>query len=79
MDPHRTVAAFIEDMTHDRRQMTRASTNRTSIEDARPCVSAHLSPLLAGGRAWNPVAAEALVSREIIALLPGDPWKHDDR
>lgn len=44
-----------------------------------PAFLADLSPLLAGGRAWDPVAAEALVSREIIALLPGDPWNRDDR
>jgi hypothetical protein len=38
-----------------------------------------LSPLIAGGRLWDAVAAEGLVSRDLIALLPGDPWKRDDR
>jgi len=30
-------------------------------------------------RRRDPVAADALVSKDLIALLPGDPWKRDDR
>ena len=39
---------------------------------------ADLSPLLAGGAAWDPVAAEALVSQRLVALLPGGPWKGEE-
>lgn len=39
---------------------------------------ADLSPLLATGEAWDPIAAEALISQRLVALLPGDAWKGDD-
>ncbi|MCC7416635.1 MAG: hypothetical protein IT176_05780 [Acidobacteria bacterium] len=39
---------------------------------------ADLSPLLATGEAWDPIAAEALISERLVTLLPGDPWKGDD-
>ena len=67
-------------MTHDGHQMTRAQYEQNlALKMRDPAFLADLSPLLAGGRAWDPLAAEALVSREIIALLPGASWKRDDR
>ena len=39
---------------------------------------ADLSPLLATGEAWDPVAAEALISQRLVTLLPGDAWKGED-
>ena len=40
---------------------------------------AGLSPLLASGETWDPVAAEALVSTRLVTLLPGDPWRGEAR
>lgn len=80
VDPQRIVAAFLEYMTHDGHQMTRAQYEQNlALKIRDPAFLADLSPLLAGGRAWDAVAAEGLVSRQIIALLPGDPWRRDDR
>ncbi len=78
--PQRTVAAFLEYIAHDGHQMTRAQYEQNlALKMRDPGFLADLSPLLAGGRAWDPTAAEALVSKELIALLPGDPWKRDVR
>ena len=80
VDPQRIVDAFLEYMTHDGHQMTRAQYEQNlALKMRDPAFLADLSPLLAGGRAWDAVAAEGLVSRQIIALLPGDRWKRDDR
>ena len=40
---------------------------------------ADLRPLLATGEAWDPMAAEALISERLVTLLPGDAWKGEDR
>ena len=39
---------------------------------------ADLSPLLATGEAWDPIAAEALISQRLVTLLHGDAWKGED-
>ena len=39
---------------------------------------ADLGPLLATGEAWDPIAAEALISQRLVTLLPGDAWKGED-
>jgi predicted nucleotidyltransferase component of viral defense system len=79
-DPQRVVAAFLEYMARDGHQITRAQVEQNLALKMRDrTFLADLSPLLAGGDAWDPVAAEARVSRDIVALLPGDPWKGDER
>ncbi len=79
-DPRRIVAAFLEYMARDGHQLTRAQFEQNlALKMRDPAFLADLSPLLTGGRAWDPVAAEARVSKDLIALLPGDPWKRDDR
>jgi hypothetical protein len=40
-----------------------------------PVFSADLSPLLAHGHAWDFEATFDRVCRELVALLPGQPWK----
>ncbi len=80
VDPQRTVAAFLEYMKHDGHHLTRAQYEQNLALKMRDrAFLADLSPLLAGGGPWDAAAAEARVSKELIALLPGDPWKRDDR
>ncbi len=79
-DPQRVVAAFLEYMARDGHPITRAQVEQNLAVKMRDrSFLADLSPLLAGGDAWDPVAAEALVSRSLVALLPGDRWKGDER
>jgi hypothetical protein len=80
VDPQRIVSAFLHYMAHDGHPMTRAQIEQNLALKIRDGVFlADLSPLLAGGEAWDPVAAEALVSRHLVALLPGEPWKGEER
>jgi hypothetical protein len=78
--PERIVTAFLEYMAHDGHHMTRAQYEQNlALKMRAPVFLTNLGPLLADERAWDAVAAEVLVSRELIARLPGDPWKRDDR
>lgn len=80
VNPRRVMTAFLEYMARDGHQITRAQVEQNLALKMRDrTFLADLSPLLAGGDAWDPVAAEALVSRDLVALLPGDPWKGDER
>ena len=38
-----------------------------------------MSALLVPGYEWQPVDAAGLVSKQLITLLPGDPWKGKGR
>lgn len=76
----RIVAAFLEYMARDGHQMTRAQFEQNlAVKMRDQTFLADLHPLLASADVWDPVTAAALISRELIALLPGDPWKGDDR
>jgi predicted nucleotidyltransferase component of viral defense system len=76
VEPERIVAAFLEYMVRDGHP--RAGRTKPRIKDARRFL-ADLSPLLATGEAWDPIAAEALISERLVTLLPGDAWKGEDR
>lgn len=79
VDPQRIVSAFLRYMAHDGHPMTRAQVEQNLALKMRDgAFLADLSPLLASGEAWDPVAAEALVSQRLVALLPGDPWKGEE-
>ena len=67
-------------MAHDGHPMTRAQVEQNLALKVRDgAFLADLSPLLASGEAWDPVTAEALVSQRLVALLPGEPWKGEER
>ena len=79
-DPQRIVSAFLQYMAHDGHSMTRAQVEQNLALKMRDgAFLADLSPLLASGETWDPVTAEALVSQRLVALLPGDPWKGEER
>jgi predicted nucleotidyltransferase component of viral defense system len=78
--PERIVTAFLAYMDHDGHHMTRAQYEQNlALKMRDPAFLTDLRPLLADERAWDAFAAEVLVSSELIARLPGDPWKRDDR
>ena len=79
-DPQRIVSAFLQYMAHDGHSMTRAQVEQNLALRMRDgAFLADLSPLLASGEAWDPVTAEAIVSQRLVALLPGEPWKGEQR
>ena len=63
-------------MGRDGHPITRAQVEQNLALKMRD--GAFLAPLLATGEAWDPIAAEALISERLVTLLPGDPWKGDD-
>jgi predicted nucleotidyltransferase component of viral defense system len=80
VEPRRIVAAFLEYMVRDGHPITRAQVEQNLALKMRDgAFLADLSPLLATGEAWDPIAAEALISQRLVALLPGDAWKGEDR
>jgi hypothetical protein len=67
-------------MEHEGHPMTRAQVEQNLALKMRDrAFLADLGPLLAHGEAWDPVAAEALVSQRLVALLPGEPWKGEEQ
>ena len=76
----RTVECFQPYMAHDGLTVSRAEfeanltakiRTATFREDIRPLVSADV--------AYDPAVAVQLVQRELLARLPGEPWKGLDR
>jgi predicted nucleotidyltransferase component of viral defense system len=75
-DAARIVTVFLQYMEHGGHTITRALFEQNLAEKmADPEFLADISPLLSGGYAWDPAAEALLVSRRLIELLPGDPWK----
>jgi len=73
--PERIVAAFEKYMAHEKHPVTRAMFEKNlaeKLDDAR--FMTDLSPLLATGFAWEPASAAPRVL-ELVARLPGNPWK----
>lgn len=75
-EPSRIVETFLHYMKHDGHQVTRAQFEENfalKMQDSE--FLADISPLLAGGYAWEPEAEASVVSSRLIERLPGDPWK----
>ena len=68
--------AFSEYMERGRHGVTRAQFERNiegKLHDRQ--FTADIGPLLADGFSWDIEAAAASVGSQLIARLPGDPWK----
>jgi predicted nucleotidyltransferase component of viral defense system len=75
-DAQRIVTVFLHYMEHGGHDITRALFEQNLAEKmGDPEFLADISPLLSDGYTWDPAAAAPLVSRRLIELLPGDPWK----
>lgn len=72
----RIVEAFTHYMKAEGANVTRAIFEENlagKLRDAR--FAADMGPLLAPGRTWKLDDAATRVSRALVVLLPGDPWK----
>jgi predicted nucleotidyltransferase component of viral defense system len=74
--PQRIVDIFARYLEAEGTKVTRAMFERNlAAKRSDPVFSADLSPLLAHGHAWDFEATFDRVCRELVALLPGQPWK----
>ena len=74
--PARIIEAFSAYMDHGGHRVTRAQFEENFTAKLRhPQFAADIGPLLAAGHAWDMPRAAAEVSAQLIALLPGEPWK----
>ena len=76
LDPERVIIAFSEYMKRDGNHVTRALFERNMTDKLQdPRFDADIAPLLAPDCLWNMEELAKSVSRQLIALLPGQPWK----
>ena len=76
VNPERIVAAFFAYMEHQGLRVTRAQFEENLANKLRDReFTGDISPLLSAGFAWDIAEAAPIVSSELIARLPGDPWK----
>lgn len=76
--PERIVEAFTAYMDHGGHHVTRAQFEQNlwgKLQDPR--FTGDISPLLASGHRWEVAEAGSIVMDQLIALLPGDPWRGD--
>jgi len=74
--PERIVPAFLEYVSRGGHKITRAQFERNMAEKLTdPDFMADMRPLLALERDWEPSAAGYRVLSDLIARLPGKPWK----
>ena len=79
VDPHRVVAAFAQYMRNGGHNVTRAQFEQNigaKLQDAQ--FNADIGPLLAAEFTWNIEDAAAIVCSQLIARLPGEPWKGEE-
>jgi predicted nucleotidyltransferase component of viral defense system len=70
VEPQRIIAAFLEYMVRDGHPITRAQVEQNLALKMRDgAFMADLSPLPGTGEAWDPIAAEALISERLVTLL----------
>jgi predicted nucleotidyltransferase component of viral defense system len=75
-DPARIVEAFSDYMEHGGHHVTRAQFEQNIALKLRdPRFAADITPLLAADHEWNPEQSARTVKEQLIALLPGEPWK----
>jgi len=76
IDPRRVVEAFLAYMEKEEGRITRAQFERNIAQKlGMPQFVADMTPLLAPGYTWEIEPASQKVLRDLIGLLPGDPWK----
>jgi predicted nucleotidyltransferase component of viral defense system len=76
VSPARIVRCFERYMSEDGARVTRAmfEQNLAAKKDDK-VFTADMTPLLAAGTAWTFADAFDVVGRELVARLPGAPWK----
>ena len=75
-DPEKVVDGFLEYMVHGGHRVTRAQFEQNLHAKLRNRqFRADIGPLLASDYQWEVESAAPLVQEELIARLPGEPWK----
>ena len=75
-DPARVVECFARYLEHEGRAVSRAEFEANLEEKlADRAFAADIGPLIAVGVEWDFDAAAAYVRNQIVARLPGEPWK----
>ncbi|MCC6157671.1 MAG: nucleotidyl transferase AbiEii/AbiGii toxin family protein [Deltaproteobacteria bacterium] len=75
-DPARIVECFRRYLEHDGAHVSRAEFEMNLHEKYGDSVFAKdIAPLLATGVEWDTASAEEYIRREVMPLLPGEPWK----
>jgi predicted nucleotidyltransferase component of viral defense system len=75
-DPTRILECFAKYMEQGSYRVSRAEFERNihlKLQDKG--FTSDMSPLLATGRSWDLEKAVELVSKNLIEVIPGDPWK----
>jgi len=76
VSPQQVVDCFLRYMQEGGTRITRAMFEANlAAKRADRVFSADLAPLLAPGHEWRPAEAMAMVERELVVRLPGEPWK----
>jgi len=79
VNPARIVAAFSEYMDRGGHHVARGIFEKNLDAKLRqPQFTADIGPLLAAGYTWDIAVAAATVLSQLIALLPGEPWKKEE-
>jgi len=78
VDPSVLLACFERYVAEEGRTVTRAQYEANLAEKrTRPDFRDDVSPLLRPGSSWDFDVAMDTILEELVALLPGDPWKGD--
>ena len=76
MDRERVVACFSRYMEEQEERVSRAMFEQNLAQKRTdPVFTGDIAPLLAAGTPWDIDRAFESVLRELIALLPGAPWR----
>jgi predicted nucleotidyltransferase component of viral defense system len=76
VDPARVISVFSKYMEHGGHRVSRAEFEQSFDRKMKaPAFRADITALLAPGYSWDIDAAAAIVSSQLIQLLPGDPWR----
>jgi len=76
VDPARVVECFVRYLEHDGKRVTRAELEMNLHEKlSDDTFLSDVEPLIASDTVWNIDDAADYVQREILPLLPGEPWR----
>jgi predicted nucleotidyltransferase component of viral defense system len=76
VDPHRVVECFLGYLAHEGKRVTRAELEMNLQEKlSDETFISDVDPLIAPDTAWNLGEAAGYLYREILPLLPGEPWR----
>lgn len=74
--PKRVITCFLRYMEHEGHKVSRAEFEKNLLEKLDdPRFLQDIKPLLISGNEWNHHEAAEYVMSELVALIPGEPWR----